>query len=182
MTNDNSLSFRALIFDMDGTMIDNMMVHHRAWQQKLKNLGLDLSIAEVKRDLHGVNAEIIKRLFGNKYSDTEIQEIAWDKEAQYRDMYAGEVKLLPGLDIFLKQAKNLGVPMGVGTAAPLENMDFILDTLGLRSYFSALIHAGQVENGKPDPEVFSKVADQLNIPLKECIIFEDSPTGCKGRC
>lgn len=165
---------------MDGTMIDNMMVHHRAWQRKLKSLGLDMSIEEVKRDIHGVNPEIMERLFGDKYTAEEGEHIARDKEAEYREMYRNDIKLLPGFKDFLDLAKSAGIPMGLGTAAPVENMDFVLDTLEIRDYFDALIHSGQVKKGKPDPEVFNKVADKLHIPLQDCLVFEDSPTGAKA--
>lgn len=176
----SSQTFKAIIFDMDGTMVDNMMVHHRAWQQKLKELGLDMSIEEVMRDVHGVNHEIIKRLFGDRFNEEEIQKIAWDKEAAYREIYADQVQLLPGLENFLNTAQRLGIPMGVGTAAPAENVDFILDKLELRTYFDAVVHAGQVNQGKPNPEVYEKVANQLDIPLTDCLIFEDSPTGARA--
>ena len=180
MNANRSLRTKALIFDMDGTMIDNMMVHHHAWQRKLKSLGLELSIEQVKRDIHGVNHEIINRLFGDKYTAHEGEQIAREKEAEYRALYIDKIKLLPGLKSFLQRAKAVGVPMGIGTAAPVENMDFVLDTLGIREYFGALIHSGQVKKGKPDPEVFKKVAEQLNIPLTDCLIFEDSPTGAQA--
>ena len=180
MDNSPVITCNALIFDMDGTMIDNMMVHHRAWQRKLKSLGLELTIEEVKRDIHGVNLEIIERLFGDKYSIEEAKQIAREKEAEYREIYVNEVELLPGLKSFLDQAKEAGIPMGIGTAAPVENMDFILDTLELREFFSMLVHSGQVKKGKPDPEVFKSVAEGLDIPLEECLIFEDSPTGAKA--
>ena len=180
MNNLLTVTCKALIFDMDGTMIDNMMVHHRAWQRKLKTLGLDLTIEEVMRDIHGVNDEIIKRLFGDRFNDTEVKQIAWDKEAEYRDIYAEKAELVPGLADFLKQAKATGIPMGIGTAAPRENVDFIMDILNLHDYFSVVIHAGQVKKGKPNPEVFEKVANGLNVPLKDCLIFEDSPTGAKA--
>ncbi len=175
-----ALSCKALIFDMDGTMIDNMMVHHRAWQRKLKTLGLDLTIEEVMRDIHGVNDEIIKRLFGDRFTDAEVKQIAWEKEAEYRDLYADNAALVPGLEDFLKEAKALGIPMGIGTAAPGENVDFIMDALNLHDYFSVVVHADHVKKGKPNPEVFEKVALGLDIPLHDCVIFEDSPTGAKA--
>lgn len=175
-----ALTCKALIFDMDGTMINNMMVHHRAWQRKLKSLGLDLTIEEVMRDIHGVNDEIIKRLFGDRFTDAEVKKIAWEKEAEYRDIYAEDVVLVPGLEHFLKEGKALGIPMGIGTAAPRENVDFIMDALNLHNYFSVVVHANHVKKGKPNPEVFEKVANGLDIALHDCVIFEDSPTGAKA--
>jgi len=175
-----SLTCKALIFDMDGTMINNMMVHHRAWQQKLSELGLDLTIDEVMRDIYGVNEEIVKRLFGDRFSEKKMKNIAWDKEAAYRKLYAEDIKLVPGLAAFLNDAKALGVPMGIGTAAPGENLEFTVESLKLKDYFSVFVHAGDVKKGKPDPEVFTKVAKRLNVNIEDSIIFEDSPTGAKA--
>lgn len=174
------LSFKAILFDMDGTMINNMMIHHYAWQRKLASLGMELTIEEVMSKVHGVNYEIIKRLFGNRFTDKEIHQIAWDKEAEYRTIYADKIKLIPGLANFLAQIKDLNIPVGIGTAAPKENADFVLDKLNIRDHFSALVYADMVKKGKPNPEVFEQVAQQLNIPLEDCLIFEDSPTGAKA--
>ena len=176
----HTLPVRALIFDMDGTMFDSMMIHHRAWQKKLKELGLEMSLDEVKRDIHGVNSEIIKRLFGARFSEAEIKQIAWDKEAAYREIYADKIELLPGLQKFLDKAKALGIPMGIGTAAPGENATFALQALKLQPYFKTVIHADMVQRGKPDPQVFEMVANDLGIALPESLVFEDSPTGAKA--
>ena len=175
-----SLKIRALIFDMDGTMFNNMMIHHRAWQKKLSELGLEMTLEEVKRDIHGVNDEIIKRLFGDRFNETERRQIAWDKEAAYREIYAPEIKLLPGLQAFLDKAKELEIPMGIGTAAPGENAEFAIKTLQLEPYFKAVVHSDMVQRGKPDPQVFEMVSEDLGIALTESLVFEDSPTGAKA--
>ena len=170
---------QAFIFDMDGTMVDNMMVHHRAWQLKLKELGLDLTIEEVKERCHGKNEEIIERLFPNKYTPEERYQISFDKEEHYRKVFKDDLKLIDGLEGFLEEAKGANIAMGIGTAAPIENINFVLDNLGIRDYFSCVVHAGMVDKGKPDPEVFEKVAKGLGISLAESLVFEDSPTGAK---
>ena len=179
-TKPRKIPVKALIFDMDGTMIDNMMIHHRAWQKKLKELGLAMSIEEVKRDIHGVNSEIIKRLFGDRFNEQEIAQIAWDKEAAYREIYADQIKMLPGLQQFLDTAKALQIPMGIGTAAPKENAEFAVEALKLQPYFQTVVHSDMVDRGKPDPQVFEMVAERLAVDLKDCLIFEDSPTGAQA--
>jgi len=176
----NNIRIRALLFDMDGTMFNNMMIHHRAWQKKLSELGLDMTLEEVKRDIHGVNEEIIKRLFGDRFDEAERRQIAWDKEAAYREIYADKIKLLPGLQDFLDRAKELKIPMGIGTAAPKKNAEFAIEALQLETYFKAVVHSDMVQRGKPDPQVFEMVSAALNIPLAESLIFEDSPTGAKA--
>lgn len=170
---------QAFIFDMDGTMVDNMMVHHRAWQLKLKELGLDLTLEEVKERCHGKNEEIIERLFPNRFTHKERYQVSFEKEEQYRAVFKDELRLIDGLQAFLDEAKAANIPLGIGSAAPAENVDFVLDNLGIRHYFSSVVHSGLVDKGKPDPEVFEKVAKELGVSLDRSLVFEDSPTGAK---
>lgn len=165
---------------MDGTMVDNMMVHHRAWQRKLSEIGLDLTLEEVKESIHGINEEIIERLFGDRFTPDDRRRIAGEKEAAYREIFLPELSLVPGLDAFLRAAQDLRIPMGIGTAAPRENVDFVLENLHLRRSFQAVVDAKVVSRGKPDPEVFLKVAELLALAPEECLVFEDSPTGAEA--
>jgi beta-phosphoglucomutase len=173
-------SFEGIIFDMDGTMVNNMMAHHRAWQRKLSKLGLEMSIEEVQERIHGVNEEILERLFGDRFSPAERKQIAWEKEEEYRIGFKDQLQLLPGLNEFLEWLHQQKVPMAIGTAAPAENANFVLDTLSLRHYFGAIKHAGDVSRGKPDPQVFQLAAAGIGVPVEKCLIFEDSPTGAKA--
>ncbi len=171
------MHIKGIIFDMDGTMVDNMMIHHRAWQRKLAALGLELTLEDVRKRIHGVNLEILEGLFGDRFTLAERIKISAEKEAAYREIFLPQLKLIDGLHPFLENAFALKIPMGIGTAAPEENANFILNNLTLRPFFRSVIHAGNVEKGKPNPEVFEKVAAQIQVPISECLIFEDSPTG-----
>lgn len=165
------------IFDMDGTLVDNMMIHHKAWQLKLKEMGLELSIDEVKQTIHGKNEEILERLFANKFSPEERKRQADEKEARYREVSKNELKPINGLLSFLKDAKNNKISMGIGTAAPPENVEYGLALLELTPFFSSVVDASQVEKGKPNPEVFLRVAHRINVTIDKCLVFEDSPVG-----
>jgi len=169
--------YQAAIFDMDGTMVDNMMVHHRAWQASLKKLGTDWPIEKVMQEIHGVNEEILHRLYGDRFTRTERLSISAEKEKAYREIFLPEVKLIDGLEIFLNNLQAAEIPMAIGTAAPAENANFLLDNLPIRPYFKAIFHAGDVKKGKPDPEVFLLGTNALKIAPEECIVFEDSITG-----
>ena len=171
---------RGIIFDMDGTMVDNMMTHHRAWQRQLAALGLELTLEEVRQQIHGVNEEIIARLFGDRFSAQEISRLSREKEAEYRRIFLPELKLVEGLPELLEKLAMADVPMAVGTAAPPENVDFVLDHLDIRHYFKAVLHAGHVSRGKPDPEIFQKAAAGMGLSATDCLIFEDSPTGAEA--
>lgn len=165
---------------MDGTMVNNMMTHHRAWQRKLAALGLELSLDEVQERVHGINEEIIERLFGEQFTPEERRRIAWEKEAEYRDIFLPELKLVDGLGAFLQTATERQIPMGIGTAAPAENVNFVLEYLQLRPLFRSVIDASGVDKGKPDPEVFLRVAAEMGLPPDQCLVFEDSPTGAEA--
>lgn len=173
------MNFKGIIFDMDGTMVDNMMVHHRAWQLKLADLGLDLSLDEVRQTIHGKNEEILERLFGNRFTAAERRQLAWEKEARYREVFRDELALVEGLPEFLEKLNSAQIPLAIGTAAPPENVDFVLDALDLRRLFRSVVHAEMVEFGKPHPQVFELAAAGIGVSVESCIVFEDSPTGVR---
>ena len=170
---------KGIIFDLDGTMVDNMNTHHRAWQRKLASLGLDWDLDTVKREVHGVNEEIIERIFGDRFSPEERRRISAEKEQEYRTIFRTSLKLVAGLPGLLEELSRTNLPMAVGTAAPVENVDFVLDNLGIRHYFRAVLHAGHVSKGKPDPEIFRKAVDAMEVRPEDCLVFEDSPTGAE---
>lgn len=178
----NPISFRGILFDLDGTLVDNMVVHHRAWQRKLRELGLEYSLERVKEEIHGVNLEILERLFGDRYTHEDRIRIAWEKEADYREIFAPELaeKTVGGSLDFIRSAYAQDVPMAIGTAGPEENAFFVVDALGIRELMGHIVHSGMVTNGKPDPEVFQQAADGIGVPLTECLIFEDSVTGARA--
>ncbi len=170
-------TYDALLFDMDGTLIDNMMVHHEAWRIALAEKGMHMSIEQVKDEIHGVNHEILQRLFGDSFTLEDAQQFSWDKEAAYRRVYADDIVLIPGVEVFLKAAQDLSVPMALATAAPVENVDFVFEHLDLKPYFPVIKHAGDVQRGKPDPQVFEMAAVSLGVAVENCLVFEDSVTG-----
>ncbi|MCR9133518.1 MAG: HAD family phosphatase [bacterium] len=168
---------KAVLFDMDGTMIDNMMVHHKAWQTKLSEVGIELSLEEVHQRIHGVNVELLEREFPGRFTLEERFQISKEKEETYRQIYAPDLALLAGLPELLFELKSKNILLGVGSAAPPENVDFVMNSLDLRHYFASVRHSEDVQRGKPDPQVYELLIADLEVKPEDCIIFEDTPTG-----
>ncbi|MEP6849532.1 MAG: HAD family phosphatase [Acidobacteriota bacterium] len=165
---------RGFIFDMDGTLVDNMHVHADAWRQLLEENGLEMDTHKFLVATAGrTNREILPTVFG-ELSDDRIDELAHRKESLYREAFLPVRKPVDGLVEFLTEAKELGIKMAVATASAIPNMEFILDGLDLRKYFDAVTTAADVKTGKPDPAMFLVSAEKLGVEPANCIVFEDA--------
>jgi len=172
---------RAFIFDMDGTLVDNMKFHSQAWMALFESLGIHLEADEFQRRTAGkTNPEILRKFTGRNLTNEEIQVLSDQKENFYRDLYRPHLKATTGLLPFLMEAQELNIPMGLATAAGKENIAFVLQGLKLIDFFSAIVGAEDIQNGKPDPEIFIKSANKLHIKPENCIVFEDSLFGIEA--
>ena len=168
---------RAFIFDMDGTLVDNMRFHTEAWGKLLNENGVEMVANDFLVKTAGkTNREILPTVFGD-ISDERITQLAERKESLYQELFLPERKLLAGALEFLEAAQKSGVKMAVATAAPQKNVEFILDGLELRHFFQAVTTAADVSNGKPNPEIFQKSAEKLGVEPKNCLVFEDALNG-----
>lgn len=168
---------RAFIFDMDGTLVDNMRVHTEAWRKLLEENGLEADLHNFLVATAGrTNREILPEIFGN-ISEERITELALRKESLYREAFLPIRKPIDGIVEFLTQSQTLGIKMAVATAAANPNMKFILDGLDLRRFFDAVTTASDVKAGKPDPAMFLVSAEKLGVEPKNCIVFEDALGG-----
>lgn len=178
----NDSPYRAFIFDMNGTMIDDMRYHEMAWYGVLVNeLKASLTIEQVRLQMYGKSSEMFERVFGKgKFSKDEINAISERKESRYRDEFLPDLKLIHGLQKFLDVSKSKGIALAIGTAAPKLNVDFVIDNLNLSSYFPVIVEAADVRESKPHPEVFLKAASRLGVLPGQCIVFEDAPKGIEA--
>jgi beta-phosphoglucomutase family hydrolase len=172
-------SFHALIFDMDGTLVDNMAFHRQTWLLWADREGIPLSHPEILAQTHGTIGEIVARFFPN-LSPEELYDVGERKEALYREIYAPYLRLLPGCDDLLEWTAKNEMPVALATAGDATNIEFTLDGLEIRSYFSALVGGEDVTQGKPHPEVFLLAAQKLGIEPEKCLVFEDSPAGVEA--
>jgi beta-phosphoglucomutase len=171
---------KAFLFDLNGTMIDDMQYHYAAWHKIVNDLGANLSLDEVKQECYGKNSDLLQRIFPNKFSVKEMNAISLKKENAYQESYLPHLKLIKGLQKFLEEAKKQNIKMAIGSAAIMFNIDFILDNLKIRQYFDAIISADDVVNSKPDGETYLKCAAALGVRTYECIVFEDVPKGVES--
>ena len=174
--------FKAFIFDLNGTMIDDMAFHVKAWYHLLNDeLGAGLSEEQVKVQMYGKNSEVMDRIFGKgHFSVEEADRLSLEKEKKYQAAYLPHLKLIEGLGDFLEAARQRHIPMAIGSAAIPFNIDFVLDNLHLRKYFSAIVSANDVEYSKPDPETYLKAAALLHTAPQHCLVFEDAPKGVEA--
>jgi beta-phosphoglucomutase family hydrolase len=173
---------KAFIFDLNGTMIDDMPYHTKAWQSLLnEQLGGNFTWEEVKKEMYGKNPEVLVRMFGpNRFTMDEMNDLSYKKEQKYQQEFLPNLALLPGLREFLEAAYQKGIPMAIGSAAIPFNIDFVLDNLHIRHYFKAIVSADDVVLSKPHPETFLKAAQLLNTLPTDCIVFEDVPKGVEA--
>jgi beta-phosphoglucomutase len=173
---------KAIIFDLNGTMIDDMEYHTNAWYEILnKDLNADLSVEQVRKEMYGKNSEVLVRVFGEKrFTADEMNSLSIEKEKRYQKAFLPNLKLIEGLDRFLVDARSEGIKLAIASAAITFNIDFVLDNLGIRNLFSSIVSADDVVTSKPHPETFLKAAAQLEIQPADCIVFEDAPKGVEA--
>ncbi|MBZ5724774.1 MAG: beta-phosphoglucomutase family hydrolase [Acidobacteriia bacterium] len=167
----------ALVFDMDGVIVDSNPVHREAWTAFNRRFGVATTEAMQQRMYGKRNDEIIRDFFGAGLPPEEIARRGAAKEEMYRSMIAGRIEeiLVPGLRALL--ARYRAAPMALASNAEPENVAFLLDRAGLRPYFQVLVDGHQVRHPKPDPEIYRRAAELLSVPPADCIVFEDSYAG-----
>jgi len=173
---------KAFLFDLNGTMIDDMEYHNKAWYTILNDdLNGNISYADVKLQMYGKNDELLQRVFGKGYfTQQQMDEISIKKEKIYQKDYLQDLRLIDGLAELLNRAKSISLPMAIGSAAIPFNIDFVLDGLNIRDYIRATVSANDVAESKPHPETFLKCAEFLNVKPEDCLVFEDAPKGVEA--
>lgn len=172
--------YKAYLFDLNGTLINDMEYHIRAWHRILNELGANLTYEQAKAECYGRNDELLERIFPGRFQAEEKNKMIWDKETEYQQAFRPHLRLLPGLDEFLKKTQAAGIKMAIGSAANMYNIDYVLDGLDLRHYFQAIVSADDVAHSKPDPETFLKCAEKLGIAPADSLVFEDAPKGVES--
>ncbi|MEI8324717.1 MAG: HAD family phosphatase [Betaproteobacteria bacterium] len=176
------MQVEALIFDMDGTMVDSMPTHAQSWIEFTQVHQLDIPIDEVMRRTTGRNAvECMRDLFGQPDMDTvECLRLVAHKERVYRDLFGPVFTEVAGFTQFEARARARGLKVGVGTAGDRHNIAFVLSKLRLAQAPHAIVGGDEGLPGKPEPAIFLEAARRMDKDACDCIVFEDSPFGIES--
>lgn len=168
----------ALVFDMDGVLIDNTPVQAKAFQLLLRDLGLGTDARKLLARLNGMPATtILKTIFKHPVPEKQLKEYADQRELLYRVLYFEKRRETPGLTDFLVAARAAGFRLGLGTGSPDTTISYIIDHLNLRRHFDVVVGKDDVTRGKPHPDTFATVAQKLGVGPENCLVFEDAVLG-----
>lgn len=172
---------QALIFDMDGTMIDSMPWHGRAWAEFARRRGMALDVADLMRRTTGRNAfECACELMGREVSEAESAQITLEKESIYREMFGAAFTQVPGFCTFASAAAAQGLKVAVGTAGDRHNIAFVMQHLQMEPAPLAIVGGDEGFTGKPTPAIFLEAARRIGVAPEHCIVFEDAPFGIEA--
>jgi beta-phosphoglucomutase len=174
---------RGCIFDLDGVVVDTAKYHYLAWKRLAKEMGFDFTEQDNER-LKGVSRmrslDILLEIGGMTMGQEEKEAMATKKNEWYREyilkMEPGEI--LPGVQDFFSELKKEGMKIALGSAS--KNAVTILEQIGLKDTFDAIVDGTKVEKAKPDPEVFLKGAHEIGLMPEECVVFEDAEAGVEA--
>ncbi len=168
-----------IIWDMDGVLVDTGEEHYISWSKALEGAGIHFS-REKFREIFGMNNKgSLEHLTGEEQEPAFVAKISEQKETIFRDLVRGRARLLPGVQTWLEKFRSSGYPQAIASSAPPANIDALIDELGIRGFFQAIVSGFDLP-GKPDPAVFLKAAGQLGLETKSCLVIEDAVAGVQG--
>jgi beta-phosphoglucomutase len=172
------MEVKAVIFDLDGTLVDNNSYHLESWIKYLKNMNREISGEEYKANVNGrTNKDVIEYIYQRKMEEAEAMVYALEKEAIYRELYKDDIRPVAGLLPFLQKLKDRSIPMAIATSGIQVNIDFMFDNIPMRRYFDVIVNSSHIKNGKPHPEIYLKTAELLHVAPENCLVFEDAVVG-----
>ncbi|MEY4614282.1 MAG: hypothetical protein RL179_2255 [Planctomycetota bacterium] len=178
MRNDRSI---AVLWDMDGTLVDTAEHHFHAWVRICREYGKEFTRADFTATFGKRNPEIIDYLFDGKIQGPEADKLGHQKEEYYRaESTKTGIELLPGVLNLLKSLNELGAKQAIGSSAPRGNLELILKLTGIGKYMQAMVGMEDTQRGKPDPQVFLIGAEKLKIQPQNSVVVEDAIAGVQA--
>lgn len=170
----------AVIFDMDGVLIDSYAAHFAGWSQMYRELNVPYTEADFAADFGRTSRDILFRRFGTELPDDRIRELDERKEALFRDSLRKNFTPMSGARELIDALAAASFKLGIGSSAPPENIELCLNLFGCRDKFKAIVTGQDVTRGKPDPQVFSLAAERLTVAPPNCAVVEDAVHGIEA--
>ncbi len=169
----------AILWDMDGVLADSTRLHFLSWVNTFEKRSVEITYEMFTRTFGRNNRSVLTDILGRPPAEDELEEIAEEKENWFREHIPGNMDLLPGVLDWLQRFQAWGFGQAVASSAPQENIELLVDTLDIRSYFGGLVSAAKLP-GKPNPAVFLEAAKRLGSAPENCVVMEDAPAGVEG--
>ena len=168
---------KGIIFDLDGTIVDSLPYHYKAWKIFFKENKVENFSERLKDYKGGGTLDLLTAVYGDKYSRKELKIMTDDKEIIFREIYKNNVVPIMGFMDMFELIKSKKILVGIASNAIRKNVKMILSELKIYEKFDSIICGDEVRKGKPDPEMFDETIDRFNLKKEECLIFEDSVEG-----
>ncbi len=174
------MSTPAVIFDMDGVLIDSYEAHFAGWSRMYRELEMDYTEEDFAADFGRTSRDILFRRFGDKLADARIRELDDRKEALFRDSLRAHFTAMDGARELIDALASDGFRIAVGSSAPPENIELCLEKLGHGGAIGAIVTGKDVQRGKPDPQVFQMASSRLGVEPEHCVVVEDAVHGIQA--
>jgi beta-phosphoglucomutase len=172
---------RAVLWDLDGTLVDSTEYHWRSWQRPLADEGVHITRADFLASFGQRNDAILQRWLGESADRARIARTGDAKEASYREIIAAEgIAPLPGAAEWVRRLHETGWRQAIASSAPRLNVEVVRRVLGFEQLVETYVAAEDVHAGKPDPEVFLTAAARLRVPPERCVVVEDAAAGVEA--
>jgi len=169
----------AIIWDMDGVLVNTGEYHYQSWKQTFDELGMSFSREQFRATFGMNNAGILEIICGENLPADQEDKISERKEELFRQAIKGKAKLLPGVEKALKNFSEWHLKQAIASSAPPKNIEVLVKELEIGKYFDATVSGFDIL-GKPDPGVFLKTARQLGVEPERCVVIEDAIAGVEG--
>jgi HAD superfamily hydrolase (TIGR01509 family) len=173
-------SKKAILWDMDGVIVDSSPFHLTAWQETFAKRGVNFSREDFTKLFGTRNDFIVRSVLGEKLPEKDIEIVVQEKEKNFRQKAKGNIKPFPGVVKLLNVIKKGNFKLALVSSAPKENIDLVNGELDLGGFFDGIVWGSEVSESKPSPQIYLLTAKRLGAEPKDCIAIEDSPLGVKA--